>query len=41
MTGYVKRFNENATMSVRVSNKQLLKIIVKYGKNCKINEDRF
>ena len=25
MTGYAKKFNENATMSFRVSNKQLLK----------------
>ena len=25
MTGYVKKFNENATMSFRVTDKQLLK----------------
>ena len=25
MTGYAKKFNENATMSFRVNNKQLLK----------------
>ena len=25
MTGYFKKFNENATMSFRVNNKQLLK----------------
>ena len=35
MTGYVKKFNENATMSIRVNNKQLLKnynkIWEKYG----------
>ena len=32
MTGYAKKFNENATMSFKVNNKQLLKITIKYGK---------
>ena len=35
MAGYVKKFNENAIMSIRVNNKQLLenynKIWEKYG----------
>ena len=38
MTGYFKKFNENATMSFRVNdnnNKQLLKITAKYGKKLK------
>ena len=32
MTGYFKTFNENATMSFRVNNKQCLKSYNKYGK---------
>ena len=39
MTGYAKKFNENATMSFRVNNKQLLKNYNKIWE--KINEDRF
>ena len=31
MTGYAKKFNENATMSFRVNNKQPLK---NYNKKC-------
>ena len=30
-TGYARKFDENATMSFRVNNKQLLNIIIKYG----------
>ena len=32
MTGYAIKFDENATMSFRANFKQLLKIIIKYGK---------
>ena len=32
MTGYFKKFNENATVSFRVNNKQRLKSYNKYGK---------
>ena len=35
MTGYTKKINENLTMSFRVNKKQLLKIIIKYGKQLK------
>ena len=35
MTGYARKFDKNATMSFRFNNKQLLKIIIKYGKNLK------
>ena len=36
MTGYAKKFDKNVTMSFRVNNnKQLLKIITKYGKKLK------
>ena len=35
MTGYARKFNENATMSFRVNNKQLLKIIIEYRKKLK------
>ena len=35
MTGYARKFDENATMSFRANNKQLLKIIIKYGKKFK------
>ena len=44
MTGYAKKFNENATMSFRVDNKQLLKNYDKIwnmGKNWTVNADRF
>ena len=39
MTGYVRKFHENTTMSFRVNNKQLLKNYNKIWE--KINEDRF
>ena len=32
MTGYTRKFNENAAMSFIVKDKKLLKNIVKYGK---------
>ena len=32
MTGYARKFDENALMSFRANYKQLLKIIIKYGK---------
>ena len=35
MTGYVRNFNENSTMSFRVEDKQLLRIIIKYGEKLK------
>ena len=35
MTGYARKFDENATVSFRVNNKQLLKIIIKYRKKLK------
>ena len=35
MTGYARKFNENATMSFIVKDKKLLKNIVKYGKQLK------
>ena len=35
MTGYARKFDKNATISFRFNNKQLLKIIIKYGKNLK------
>ena len=35
MTGYARKFDENATMSFRVDNKQLLTIMIKYGKKLK------
>ena len=42
MTGYVRKFNENSTMSFRVKDKQLLKNCNKiWEKIEKINEDRF
>ena len=33
MTGYVRKFDENATMSFRVNNKQLSKIYNKIWQN--------
>ena len=42
MTGYVKKFNENSTISFRVTDKQHLKNYNKiWEKSGKINEDRF
>ena len=35
MTGYARKFDENATMTFKANNKQLLKIIIKYGKKLK------
>ena len=35
MTGYARKFDENATMSFRANNKLLLKIIIKYGEKLK------
>ena len=35
MTGYARKFDENSTMSFIVKNKQLLKNILKYGKQLK------
>ena len=35
MTGYARKFNENATMSFIVKDKKLLKNILKYGKQLK------
>ena len=35
MTGYARKFNENTTLSFIVKNKQLLKVILKYGKQLK------
>ena len=35
MTGYAKKSNEIATMSFRVNNKQILRIIIKYGRKLK------
>ena len=35
MTGYAREFDENATMSFIVKDKQLLKNILKYGKQLK------
>ena len=35
MTGYARKFNENATLSFIVKVKKLLKNIVKYGKQLK------
>ena len=35
MTGYARKFNENATMSFIVKDKKLLKNIIKYGKQLK------
>ena len=35
MTGYARKFNENATMPFIVKDKKLLKNIVKYGKQLK------
>ena len=35
MTGYAKKFHENATISFKVNNKQLLKNYNKYGKKSK------
>ena len=35
MTGYARKFNENAIMSFIVKDKKLLKNIVKYGKQLK------
>ena len=35
MTGYVKKFDENATMFFIVKDKKLLKTILKYGKQLK------
>ena len=41
MTGYIKTFKDKntkttTTMSLRVKDKQLIKIIIKYGKKFKI-----
>ena len=35
MTGYARKFNENATMSFIVKDKMLLKIYSNYGKQLK------
>ena len=35
MTGYARKFDENAKMFFRVNNKQLLKIKIKYGEKLK------
>ena len=35
MTGYARKLDENATMTFKANNKQLLKIIIKYGKKLK------
>ena len=35
MTGYARKFDENATMSFIVKDKQLLKNYTKYGKKLK------
>ena len=35
MTGYARKFDENAIMSFIVKDKQLLKIILEYGKKFK------
>ena len=35
MTGYARKFNENATMSFIVKDKKLSKNILKYGKQLK------
>ena len=35
MTGYARKFDENATMSFIVKNKQLLEKLLKYGKKLK------
>ena len=41
MTGYAKKSNENATMSFKVNNKQLLKTLQQnMGKNWKVIKDR-
>ena len=34
MTGYVRTFESNTTMSLKISNKKLLKSTIKYGKAC-------
>ena len=36
MTGYVREFEGNSTMSFKISDKQLLKSKVKYGKKLKV-----
>ena len=42
MAGYFKQFNENALMSFRINNKQLLKNYNKtWKKNRKVNKDKF
>ena len=35
MTGYARKFDENATMSFIVKDKKLLKVMLKYGKQLK------
>ena len=35
MTGYARKYDKNATRSIRANNKQLLKNILKYGKKSK------
>ena len=35
MTAHARKFDENATMSFKAKNKQLLKITIKYGKKLK------
>ena len=35
MTGYAKKINENATITFSVKDKQVLKIIITYGKKLK------
>ena len=35
MTGYVRKFDDNSTMSFKINNKQLLKKTTKYEKNLK------
>ena len=35
MTAYARKFDEDVSMSCTANNKQLLKIIIKYGKKLK------
>ena len=35
MTGYVRKFESNTTMSFKISNKNCYKITIKYGKELK------
>ena len=40
MTGYVRKFEGNRTMSFKISDKKLLKKYNKYGKSRKIIKNR-